>query len=112
MPRRTLMQNPNSATLPCIALPREGRVEVAKLLLEKGADITARDRRGGSPLHDAAEMGHLGAAELLVANRASINATDDLLVTPLHLAAEHGRTAMIELLLKANAASDPKAKFG
>ena len=37
-----------------------GRTEVARLLLAKGADINVRTDEGDTPLHDAASRGHAG----------------------------------------------------
>ena len=38
-------------------------VEVAELLLEKGADVNAVDRGGLIPLHNAASYGHVEIAQ-------------------------------------------------
>ena len=46
------------------------RLEVARLLLDRGARIDARDQRGSTVLHTVALQGNLAAVELLVSRRA------------------------------------------
>ena len=44
-----------------------GRTEVVRLLLERGADVNAKNEKGGeTPLHNAAMNGHAEAAVLLL----------------------------------------------
>jgi uncharacterized protein len=49
---------------------RHGRVDVAQLLLEHGADVDARDNDERSPLHLASDGGHVEAAQVLLERRA------------------------------------------
>ncbi|MGC8923596.1 MAG: ankyrin repeat domain-containing protein [Candidatus Micrarchaeia archaeon] len=44
---------------------RDGRTEIVKLLLEKGADVNAKDILGLTALRYAAENGHKDVVELL-----------------------------------------------
>jgi len=63
------------------------RLEVVKLLLNKGADTAAQLPDGATPLHIA--MFHANPeemAEFLLAHGADVNATDKKLATPLHYA--------------------------
>src|SRR5947207_10777330 len=72
------------------------RPELVKLLLELGADVGARNRRGAQPLHYAADgipgsdgwdpAGQAAVVETLVAGGADPNATDKSGVAPLHRA--------------------------
>ncbi|KAJ1629894.1 ankyrin repeat-containing domain protein [Pavlovales sp. CCMP2436] len=50
----------------------EGRVESVQLLLENGALVNARDKRGSTPLLDAFNGRHKAAAELLLAHGADM----------------------------------------
>ena len=43
-----------------------GKTEAAKLLLEKGADVNARNRDGATPLHSAAFLGRIETVKLLL----------------------------------------------
>lgn len=58
--------------------------EVVKLLLEKGANIHAKDKGGLVPLHNACSYGHYEVAELLIKYGADVNFTDDFKFSPLH----------------------------
>jgi hypothetical protein len=72
---------------------------VARLLLDKGAEINATDEYGRTPLSWAAYNGHEAIARLLLDKGAEVNATDDYGVTPLSEAASNGHEAIARLLL-------------
>lgn len=92
------------ATLLHIAALRN-RIEVVKLLIERGADVNAK---GGwwvvTPLHWAADNGHTEMVWLLLEQGADVNArTEEHGYTPLHWAANNGHRATVELLIAAGA---------
>jgi len=61
----------------------EGHKEIAALLVTKGADVNARDKRGKTPLFGAAALGRKEIAGLLFAKGADLNAKDKVGETPL-----------------------------
>jgi len=64
-------------------------IEIAKLLLARGAEVNAKGDNNSNPLHFAMSYNHLKIAELLIKNGADINATESLdNRTTLHNAAE------------------------
>jgi cytohesin len=85
----------------------DGRHEIAKLLLEHGADPNIQDNNGRTPLHWAAWKGHLEVVELLLEHGADPNVQDYGGMTPLHYAAT-GHLEVVELLLEHGA--DPNIK--
>ncbi|KAL1496537.1 hypothetical protein AB1Y20_014143 [Prymnesium parvum] len=58
----------------------KGHEGIVRLLLEKNADIAARDHAGYSPLHCAASNGNEGAVRLLLENNADIAASTNVRV--------------------------------
>jgi uncharacterized protein len=78
-----------------------GHAELAKALLDQGADV---DRQSSNhmknrPLHAAAAGGHVPLVELLLKRGANPNATQEGGWTSLHSAAQAGNRAMLEVLL-------------
>uniref|UniRef100_A0A0G4HR46 Uncharacterized protein n=1 Tax=Chromera velia CCMP2878 TaxID=1169474 RepID=A0A0G4HR46_9ALVE len=62
-----------------------GHVESASLLVESGANVSARALLYHTPLHIAAMGGSLEMARLLVDEGADVNATNVILHSPLHM---------------------------
>jgi len=61
-----------------------------------------------TPLHYAAQNGHLSVVEYLVNQKADINAKDYGKMTPLHYAAQNGHLSVVEYLI--NQKADINAK--
>jgi ankyrin repeat protein len=73
-------------------------VEIAKMLLEAGADPNARQERGFVPLHDAAANGNAALVELLLKHGAHADAKTDDGKTAGNMAAERGHKELAETL--------------
>ncbi|PON19964.1 pfs domain-containing protein, partial [Trichoderma gamsii] len=85
-----------------------GRLEVVKLLLDRGASVEAKNNDGSTPLHDAAQNGRLDVAKLLLDRGASVKAENKDGSTPLHDAAQNGQLDVAELLLDRGANIEAK----
>ena len=86
--------------------------EMTTLLIEHGADVTARTQGGFTPLHWAAGRdAALSAATLLTAN-SDPNATTANGITPLHWAANNNATNVVSLLLSRGIDPLPKTESG
>lgn len=73
-------------------------LELARLLIARGANVNCRGEEGGSPLHEAAGSGQIEFAKLLLDHGANLNAKDDKGKTPLTIALEEKQTEMAKVL--------------
>ena len=80
----------------------ENHADIVRWLIAHGANPNGADE-DGSPLHDAAQLGHTEVCRTLLTAGADPNQKDHLTQTPLHKASSHGYTAIIELLLESGA---------
>lgn len=83
-----------------------GNLTGVRTLLEKGADINARDKYGNTPLINSAIYGQSTIMRFLLIKGADVSAANQRGFTALHIAAHKGRPEMIELLLKMGAGDD------
>lgn len=91
---------------------KQGDSDQVKRLITQGADITAKDKEGYTPLHWAAFAGHGAVAEILLAHGADVSARSNKGRTPLYIAASMGHTAMVEQLLAQGAQVNTKDENG
>jgi ankyrin repeat protein len=87
--------------------------DVARLLLEHGADVNARNRSSWTPLHVAAKNGRVEVAHVLLKHGADVNARRNDGSTPLHVAANWRKVAVVRVLLEHGAnvgAEDDKGR--
>ena len=75
-------------------------------LIQKGANVNARDGKGVTPLQLATNLGFLEGVELLVARKADLDESNDAGETPLISAVHRHDIPMLRVLLKAGADPD------
>ncbi|XP_043279240.1 tonsoku-like protein isoform X2 [Venturia canescens] len=95
----------------CIA----GNIEEVTKLLELNHPTEVRDHCGWTPLHEAANHGHVEIAELLIKSGANVDDPGGPMcggVTPLHDAASCGHFSMMFLLMKSGANLRAKTRDG
>ena len=76
---------------------RRGYSEVARVLLEHGADTETRDRFGFSPLGQSSANGHVEVLRVLLENHADVNSSGRNTWTALHFASDDGQVARVLL---------------
>lgn len=92
---------------------KRNRTSIAKLLIEKGARVGARNKAGReTPLHLAAGSGSMGVVEVLLANKADPNAVNDKGSPALHTALRNRHADIAHKLLEAGADLDLHGDFG
>ena len=83
-----------------------GHKGMVELLLQRGANVEAKDNTGGTALHLAAQNGFLSIAEALLKYKADLNARNSQQnngQTPLHAAVQGGHRVMSEFLVERGA---------
>jgi ankyrin repeat protein len=75
-------------------------VEAAKLLIDNGADVNAKDTEDSTPLQSAAFSGSLMTMKLLVSEGAKLTTRDKEGSTPLHKASYQGHLRGVQFLLR------------
>ena len=81
-------------------------------LLNRGADVHAKDKSGFTPLHLAAFQDASAMAEVLLKGGADANANANDGRTPLHYAADKNASGVVEVLLKGGADVNAKNNDG
>ncbi|XP_043953054.1 ankyrin-2b isoform X12 [Gambusia affinis] len=89
-----------------------GNVNVATLLLNRGAAVDFTARNGITPLHVASKRGNTNMVRLLLDRGSQIDAKTRDGLTPLHCAARSGHETAVELLLERGAPLLARTKNG
>jgi len=100
----------DSAVLGFVSRKRGSRV--VQFLVEHGADVTACDRSGLTPLHRAAYSGHVDLAQFLVEHGADTTAQNKDGLTPLHWASSSGKVDLARFLVEHGADVTAQNKNG
>ena len=76
------------------------KAETVQLLIEHGADVTAKDEASSTPLHLACSHGSAKTVQLLIEHGADVAAQDESHRTPLHLASSWVSTTTASLFIQ------------
>ncbi len=91
-----------------------GHLAICRLLIDKGAQLEAKDDSGCTPLHEAACQGHVEIARLLCDRGADVEAQSYYGGwRPLHFAANNGHITVVkELIEERNAEINARDRGG
>ena len=89
-----------------------GNYEIAKLLIENGADVNMGSYFGMTPLMSASQGGYLEIAQILYESGADIYAEDESGRNSLMLASQFGNLEMVKFLIENGAEIDAKDNSG
>lgn len=84
----------------------DGNTEIARLLIQHGADVDAADEYGITPLMEACEGCCVETARLLIESGANVNAMDEGLETVLDNVSSFSQPGIFALLREAGAKTD------
>lgn len=90
----------------------QGREDIVRLLLGRGAPINAQDCHGGSPLHLAVFENHTDIVRLLVLEGACVDIRDGFGTSPLTRAVEGGGDVIVRMLIRVDAHINQRDTFG
>jgi ankyrin repeat protein len=102
----------NSIDLELRIAAGENNLPEVSRLLSVGADVNAKDKNGGTPLHWASYHGHVQVVKELREHGADVEVTDNRDCTPLHYACSNGRVAVVIELLSRGANIKAKTNRG
>ncbi|XP_044038916.1 ankyrin-2b isoform X23 [Siniperca chuatsi] len=105
-------ENGKSGFTPLHIAAHYGNVNVATLLLNRGAAVDFTARNGITPLHVASKRGNTNMVGLLLERGSQIDAKTRDGLTPLHCAARSGHDTSVELLLERGAPLLARTKNG
>ncbi|XP_066501518.1 ankyrin repeat and KH domain-containing protein 1 isoform X2 [Hoplias malabaricus] len=78
----------------------KGHYKFCELLINRGAHIDVRNKKGNTPLWLAANGGHFDVVQLLVQAGADVDAADNRKITPLMAAFRKGHVKVVQYLVK------------
>ncbi|XP_036072578.1 ankyrin-2b isoform X22 [Oryzias melastigma] len=105
-------ENGKSGFTPLHIAAHYGNVNVATLLLNRGAAVDFTARNGITPLHVASKRGNTNMVRLLLDRGSQIDAKTRDGLTPLHCAARSGHETSVEVLLEKGAPLLARTKNG
>src|SRR5229473_3256243 len=91
---------------------QSGKVDVARMLIERGADPTAQSKDGETALHLASRRGNADLARMLIERGADLTAQSKYGVTALHLASQSGNVDVACMIIERGADPIAQSKDG
>jgi ankyrin repeat protein len=80
-----------------------GKVEIARMLIDAGADVDVKDNNDDTSLHVAIKYGRVEVVRILIDAGANLNVQNNQGETPVHYAAMNGNPGIARMLIDAGA---------
>ena len=93
----------NDASAPLHFASDNGHADLARMLVERGADVSAQKKDGSTALHLASRNGHVDLARMLVERGANVSPQTEDGSTGLHLASDNGHVDLARMLVERGA---------
>ncbi|KAM3563054.1 hypothetical protein ARSEF4850_002521 [Beauveria asiatica] len=87
-----------ASSLHCVNYENDNAPDIIRLLIERGADISARNNQGQTALHLACSTESLCSVTALVKQGADIAAVDFESLNAVHYAAQSGNTRLVQIM--------------
>ena len=88
------------ASTPLHLASARGHVDLARMLIDLGADVSAQTNDGWTALHLASENGHVDLARMLIECGADVSTHEKDGWTALHLASNYGHVDLAQMLIE------------
>jgi ankyrin repeat protein len=88
------------------------RIEIAKIMIDAGADVNIKNEDGDSPLHFSAYYDRYEISKMLIDAGADLDMQEDSGKTALHLSVYNNNIKNVKNLMNAGAKTDIKDNYG
>lgn len=90
----------NCQEAPLAIAAKYGYTDIAKLLIDRGAQVNNEDQDGHTPLYNASKYGHIEIVKLLLANGANPNIIEYVFGSAIDIADQNGHSEIVSLFIK------------
>ena len=111
-PHGVNIRSVDDASTPLHLASENGHLDLARMLVERGADMSAQRNDGSTALHLASENGHVDLAQMLVERGADVSAQRKDGSTALHWASRYGHVDLARMLVERGADVSAQTKDG
>ena len=91
---------------------RRGHIDTVRMLIERGADVSAQNKYGSTALHWALMNGHVDLARMLIKCGADVSAQEKDGSAALHLASKKGHVDLARMLIERGADVSAQDRYG
>ena len=102
-PQDVNSQRVDDGSSPLHLASQAGHVDIAQMLIDRGAEVSAQTKNGSTALHLASENGHVDLARMLIERGADVSAQKTNGWTALHWVSQNGHVDLAQMLIERGA---------